>query len=85
MIGSLYRLWLAHGPRPAGIGRGRLLEVLRSQAGEQLLEVGPGAGYYYSLPIAERLQPDGHLALVDIDQGCSTPPCSAYARVAWTV
>jgi ubiquinone/menaquinone biosynthesis C-methylase UbiE len=67
MIGSIYRLWLAHGPRPAGIRRERLLDVLRPQAGEQLLEVGPGAGYY-SLPVARSLQPDGRLTLVDIDQ-----------------
>jgi ubiquinone/menaquinone biosynthesis C-methylase UbiE len=67
MIGSIYRLWLARGPRPAGIRRERLLDVLRPQAGEQLLEVGPGAGYY-SLPVARSLQPDGRLTLVDIDQ-----------------
>jgi ubiquinone/menaquinone biosynthesis C-methylase UbiE len=67
VIGSLYRLWLAHGPRPAGIHRARLLDVLSPQAGEQLLEVGPGAGYY-SLPVARSLQPDGRLTLVDIDQ-----------------
>jgi ubiquinone/menaquinone biosynthesis C-methylase UbiE len=44
-----------------------LLEVLRPQPGEHLLEVGPGAGYY-SLPVVQSLQPDGHLALVDVDQ-----------------
>ena len=66
-ISGLFRLWLAYGPRPTGIGRGRLLEVLRPQPGEQLLELGPGAGYY-SLPVAQSLQPNGHLALVDVDQ-----------------
>ena len=40
--------------------------MLRPKPGEQLLEVGPGAGYY-SLAVAQRLQPDGYLALVDVD------------------
>jgi ubiquinone/menaquinone biosynthesis C-methylase UbiE len=67
MIGSLYRFWLAHGPRPAGIRRAELLDMLRPEAGERLLEVGPGAGYY-SLPVARSLEPGGRLALVDVDQ-----------------
>jgi ubiquinone/menaquinone biosynthesis C-methylase UbiE len=67
VIGALYRLWLAYGPRPPGIRGGRLLDVLKPQPGEQMLEVGPGAGYY-SLPVARRVQPNGRLVLVDVDQ-----------------
>jgi hypothetical protein len=45
VIGGAYRLWLAYGPRPWGIQRQRLLEILNPQPGEQVLEIGPGAGY----------------------------------------
>jgi ubiquinone/menaquinone biosynthesis C-methylase UbiE len=41
--------------------------VLDPQPGEQVLEIGPGAGYY-SLPVARRIQPGGRLVLVDVDQ-----------------
>jgi ubiquinone/menaquinone biosynthesis C-methylase UbiE len=41
--------------------------VLKPQPGEQLLEIGPGAGYY-SVPVARRIQPHGRLVLVDVDQ-----------------
>jgi hypothetical protein len=30
-VSGLYRLWLARGPRPTGVGRERLLEILRPQ------------------------------------------------------
>ena len=65
---SLYRLWLAFGPRPSGIRQNRLLEVLRPMQNEHLLEIGPGGGYY-SLPVAGKLREGGRLTLVDIDQG----------------
>jgi predicted methyltransferase len=67
VTGAIYRVWLAYGPRPAGIRRRRLLELLKPQPGEQLLEIGPGAGYY-SVPVARRIQPHGRLVLVDVDQ-----------------
>src|SRR5436305_12238753 len=45
------RFWV-EAPHPF-ITRRRLLEILAPVAGERLLEVGPGTGYY-SLPDAER-------------------------------
>lgn len=53
-------------PHPV-ITRARLLETLAPSPGERLLEVGPGTGYY-SLAVAERLRPDGTLAILDIQQ-----------------
>jgi ubiquinone/menaquinone biosynthesis C-methylase UbiE len=54
---------LVAGPHP-GIPRKRLLEALEPEAGERILEVGPGTGYY-SLEVASRLG-DGSLAIFDI-------------------
>lgn len=48
------------------IGRERLLEILEPRPGEQLLEIGPGLGYY-ALPVAEALG-EGTLDLVDVQQ-----------------
>ena len=53
-------------PRPS-ITRRRLLAILEPVAGEHVLEVGPGAGYY-SLTVAERLEPGGLLDVLDIRQ-----------------
>jgi ubiquinone/menaquinone biosynthesis C-methylase UbiE len=64
--GLLYRLWLAHAPRPRGVGRRRLIDVLAPQPGERILEVGPGAGYN-TVAVAKRLAPHGRLTIVDVD------------------
>lgn len=53
-------------PRPL-ITRGGLLEILEPAAGERMLEVGPGTGYY-SLPVAARLGPGGLLEILDVRQ-----------------
>jgi SAM-dependent methyltransferase len=58
------RFWV-EAPHP-GITRKRLLEILAPQPGEQVLEVGPGTGYY-TLGVAERLD-GGALAAFDIQQ-----------------
>jgi SAM-dependent methyltransferase len=59
------RFWV-QAPHPL-ITRDRLREVLRPLAGERVLEIGPGTGYY-SLDIARWLEPDGTLELFDIQQ-----------------
>jgi ubiquinone/menaquinone biosynthesis C-methylase UbiE len=59
------RFWI-EAPHPL-ITRERLRAVLEPRPGERILEVGPGTGYY-SLPVAEWLQPGGTLELVDIQQ-----------------
>src|SRR5215210_566892 len=59
------RFWV-EAPHPF-ITRGRLREALRPQAGETVLEVGPGTGYY-SLRVAEWLQPGGALHVFDLQQ-----------------
>lgn len=51
-------------PRPL-ITRGGLLEILDPVAGEHMLEVGPGTGYY-TLPVAARLGPTGLLEILDV-------------------
>ena len=58
------RFWV-EAPHPI-ITRKRLLEMLAPEPGEQLLEVGPGTGYY-SLPVARRLD-HGRLHIADIQQ-----------------
>jgi ubiquinone/menaquinone biosynthesis C-methylase UbiE len=58
------RFWV-EAPHPI-ITRKRLLEVLGPAPGEQLLELGPGTGYY-TLPVARRLD-GGRLFIVDIQQ-----------------
>jgi ubiquinone/menaquinone biosynthesis C-methylase UbiE len=45
----------------------RLREALGPQAGERLLEVGPGTGYY-AVPVAEWLGPEGTLEVFDLQQ-----------------
>jgi ubiquinone/menaquinone biosynthesis C-methylase UbiE len=49
------------------ITRERLREALTPQAGERLLEIGPGTGYY-ALPVAGWLEPSGTLELLDVQQ-----------------
>jgi SAM-dependent methyltransferase len=57
------RFWVG-APHPL-ITRSRLREILDPQAGERILEVGPGTGYY-SLSVADWLAPDGELELLDL-------------------
>jgi len=52
-------------PHP-GITRGRLIEILEPRAGERVLEVGPGTGYY-TFEMAGRLD-GGQVDLFDIQQ-----------------
>jgi ubiquinone/menaquinone biosynthesis C-methylase UbiE len=59
------RFWV-DAPHPF-ITRERLREVLAPKPGERLLEVGPGTGYY-SLPVAEWIEPGGRLDLLDVQQ-----------------
>lgn len=59
------RLWVEL-PHPL-ITRARLREALAPQAGERLLEVGPGTGYY-ALEVAEWLGPEGRLDVFDLQQ-----------------
>jgi ubiquinone/menaquinone biosynthesis C-methylase UbiE len=58
------RFWV-EAPHPL-ITRKRLLEILAPAPGEQILEVGPGTGYY-TLPVADRLA-GGTLAVFDLQQ-----------------
>src|SRR6266550_4520025 len=57
--------FFVEGPHP-GIPRARLIEVLEPAPGEQILEIGPGTGYY-SLEVA-RLLEGGRLDVFDIQQ-----------------
>jgi protein-L-isoaspartate O-methyltransferase len=59
------RFWV-EAPHPL-ITRERLRDTLRPQAGERVLEIGPGTGYY-SLDLAGWLEPGGTLELFDIQQ-----------------
>lgn len=59
------RFWV-EAPHPI-ITRERLREVLRPQAGERVLEIGVGTGYY-SLDLAEWIAPGGTLELFDLQQ-----------------
>ena len=59
------RFWV-QAPRPL-VTRKRLREALGPRAGERLLEVGPGTGYY-ALPVAEWLGPEGTLEVFDVQQ-----------------
>jgi ubiquinone/menaquinone biosynthesis C-methylase UbiE len=57
------RFWV-QAPHPF-ITRERLRDALAPSAGERLLEVGPGTGYY-TLPVARSLHPDGVLDIFDL-------------------
>jgi ubiquinone/menaquinone biosynthesis C-methylase UbiE len=59
------RFWV-EAPHPF-ITRARLREALRPRAGETVLEIGPGTGYY-SLDVAGALQPGGALHVFDLQQ-----------------
>jgi ubiquinone/menaquinone biosynthesis C-methylase UbiE len=59
------RFWV-QAPHPL-VTRERLREALGPQAGERLLEVGPGTGYY-ALPVAEWLGSEGTLEVFDVQQ-----------------
>ena len=53
-------------PHPI-ITRERLREVLKPSAGDRILEIGPGTGYY-TLDMAEWVQPGGTVEIFDIQQ-----------------
>jgi ubiquinone/menaquinone biosynthesis C-methylase UbiE len=59
------RFWV-EAPHPI-ITRERLRAVLRPEAGERILEIGVGTGYY-SLDLAEWVGPEGRLELFDLQQ-----------------
>jgi ubiquinone/menaquinone biosynthesis C-methylase UbiE len=59
------RFWV-EAPHPL-ITRTRLREALAPRAGETVLEVGPGTGYY-TLPVARWLGPGGTLHIFDLQQ-----------------
>jgi ubiquinone/menaquinone biosynthesis C-methylase UbiE len=59
------RFWV-EAPHPF-ITRARLREILEPVAGERILEVGPGTGYY-TLDIAEEVGADGTVDIFDIQQ-----------------
>jgi SAM-dependent methyltransferase len=59
------RFWV-EAPHPL-ITRARLREILEPRAGERILEVGPGTGYY-TLEMAEWVKPDGEVDVLDLQQ-----------------
>jgi ubiquinone/menaquinone biosynthesis C-methylase UbiE len=59
------RFWV-EAPHPL-ITRARLREALAPSAGERILEVGPGTGYY-TLAVAEMLGRGGSLEIFDLQQ-----------------
>jgi len=59
------RFWV-EAPHPI-VTRERLRSVLRPEAGERLLEIGPGTGYY-TLDMAEWIGPDGTVEIFDLQQ-----------------
>lgn len=59
------RFWV-QAPHPI-VTRDRVREVLRPEAGEHVLEIGPGTGYY-TLDIAEWVGPDGVVEIFDLQQ-----------------
>jgi SAM-dependent methyltransferase len=59
------RFWI-EAPHPL-ITRERLRATLEPEAGERILEIGPGTGYY-TLHLAEWLGRDGALDLLDVQQ-----------------
>ena len=58
--------WLLEVPRP-WITRRRLLELLAPAAGERILELGPGTGYY-TAAVAGRLGAHGRLDVLDVSE-----------------
>ena len=59
------RFWV-EAPHPF-ITRERLREILEAKAGERILEVGPGTGYY-TLDLAEWVGDEGTIEIFDIQQ-----------------
>jgi ubiquinone/menaquinone biosynthesis C-methylase UbiE len=59
------RFWV-EAPHPF-ITRARLREILEPRAGERVLDLGPGTGYY-ALDVAHWISPGGTLAIFDIQQ-----------------
>lgn len=59
------RFWVQP-PHPL-ITRARLREMLAPAAGERVLEVGPGTGYY-TLHMADWISPGGQLDIFDVQQ-----------------
>jgi ubiquinone/menaquinone biosynthesis C-methylase UbiE len=59
------RFWV-EAPHPL-ITRDRLREALAPLAGEEVLEIGPGTGYY-TLDLAEWIGPEGRVEIFDIQQ-----------------
>ena len=59
------RFWV-EAPHPL-ITRDRLRTVLEPRAGERVLEVGPGTGYY-TLDVADWVSPGGQLDILDLQQ-----------------
>ena len=57
------RFWV-EAPHPL-ITRDRLRRVLEPGAGERVLEIGPGTGYY-TLHLAEWVGPHGHIEIFDL-------------------
>jgi ubiquinone/menaquinone biosynthesis C-methylase UbiE len=72
------RFWV-EAPHPF-ITRARLQETLVPRAGERILEIGPGTGYY-SLDVAERVSPGGQLDVFDLQQAMlDHTMCRAHER-----
>lgn len=80
LIGVIYALWWRNHPSPCPysqrfwvqlprpvITQSRLRAILAPQPGERILEVGPGTGYY-TLSVAQRLDPHGMLHVLDVQQ-----------------
>jgi ubiquinone/menaquinone biosynthesis C-methylase UbiE len=59
------RFWV-QAPHP-GITRDRLREILEPAAGERILEIGPGTGYY-TLDLAEWVGHEGAVDIFDLQQ-----------------
>jgi ubiquinone/menaquinone biosynthesis C-methylase UbiE len=59
------RFWV-EAPHPI-ITHDRLRSVLRPEAGERILEIGPGTGYY-TLDVAEWVGPEGRVEIFDLQQ-----------------
>ena len=59
------RFWV-QAPHPF-ITRERLLATLKPKAGERILEIGPGTGYY-TLDVARALEQSGTLDIFDLQQ-----------------
>jgi ubiquinone/menaquinone biosynthesis C-methylase UbiE len=59
------RFWVEV-PHPI-VTRDRLRSVLRPEAGERILEIGPGTGYY-TLDMAEWVGPHGRVEIFDLQQ-----------------